>query len=569
MAPRAATLLAALALALALASCGGGGDESKSGGTLKVEAAADFQSIDPGQSYYQFDYMAVFPTQRPLYSWKPDEIEPTPDLATGNPRVSGDGKTVTVQIRDGVRFSPPVNRKVTSHDVKYAIERGATPSVANGYVGTYFGSLQGFKQFQAGKASQISGIETPDDRTIAFRFVRPNGVIAVPQALSLPLTAPVPEEYAQRFDKGARSTYAQHEVATGPYMFQNDGSGKVIGYQPGKRAVLVRNPNWDKSTDYRPAYLGRIQFDLGNDTNVATRSVLKGRHEVSGDFEPPPALIKSTLRSRKDQILFTDSGSNRFIPMNTTIAPLDNVNVRRAIVAGMDRDALRLTQGGAITGDVETHFIPPGVPGFEEAGGLSSQLDFLKNPSGSKEVAAAYFKRAGYRSGRYEGNKKLVMVGAANDPADKLAEAAASQLEGLGFKIDLHLVPESTMYTKFCSVPKAKVAFCPNVGWGRDFNDPQPFLDGAFNGKNIVPVSNYNFPQLDDAKLNAEMDRDEAITDAAKRRDAWAKVDHDLTSLAPAVPILWKKQAAIRSSDVRGVMSRFNVLWDLSFTSLK
>ena len=53
-----------------------------------------------------------------------------------------------------------------------------------------------------------------------------------------------------------------------------------------------------------------------------------------------------------------------------TIKPFDNINVRKAIIAASNRDALRLTRGGPILGDIATGWIPPGIPGFEEAGGL-------------------------------------------------------------------------------------------------------------------------------------------------------------------------------------------------------
>jgi peptide/nickel transport system substrate-binding protein len=127
--------LAPWAIILGLAACGG--DQSGEGGTLKVLSADDVDSVDPGIAYSQFAYMVSYATQRPLYSWPPDETErPAPDLATNDPQVSGDGRTVTVKIRGGSRYSPRVNREVAAKDVKYAIERGATPSVANGYVGT-------------------------------------------------------------------------------------------------------------------------------------------------------------------------------------------------------------------------------------------------------------------------------------------------------------------------------------------------------------------------------------------------------------------------------------------------
>ncbi len=86
----------------------------------------------------------------------------------------------------------------------------------------------------------------------------------------MPLTAPVPEEYARKFDKKNPSTYGANQVATGPYMIENDASGKAIGYEPGRRINLVRNPNWDKALDFKPAYLDQIDMPQGNDdTTVA------------------------------------------------------------------------------------------------------------------------------------------------------------------------------------------------------------------------------------------------------------------------------------------------------------
>src|SRR5947209_7067066 len=114
---------AALTSALFLAACGGGGGgttsgfstgkpvKGKRGGTLTVLSNGDVDYIDPGAAYYQFTYILTFPTQRPLYSYGPTDIsKAVPDLAASDPQISDGGKTITVKLRSGVRFSPPVNR---------------------------------------------------------------------------------------------------------------------------------------------------------------------------------------------------------------------------------------------------------------------------------------------------------------------------------------------------------------------------------------------------------------------------------------------------------------------------
>jgi peptide/nickel transport system substrate-binding protein len=573
-----------LALTLGVAACGGddsgGGGESgsnqgtpaegKQGGKLTSLWTDDVDFIDPGIMYYQASFQVVQATQKALYGYKPDDgSTAVPDLAESDPQISEDGKTVTVKIKSGVKFSPPVNREVTSKDVKYAIERGFFNTVNNGYAGAYFGDLEGAK-VGAKPGAKIDGIKTPDDQTIEFHLTKGTGGVLA-GALVLPLSAPVPEGYAAKFDKQNPSTYGQNQVATGPYMIENDASGKAIGYEAGRRIHLVRNPNWDKSLDYRPAYLDDIEMPQGNDdTTVAARKIIDGQAMINGDFSPPPAVLKQVVSNQKDQLALVPSGGGRWVAMNTTMKPFDDVNVRRAVVAGFDREAMRLTRGGELIGDIPTHYIPPGLLGFDEAGGVQGPgIDFMSKPAGDPALAAEYFKKAGYASGKYEGNEELLMVGTSEGVAQKAAEVAKENFEKLGFKIRLRLVTQDAMYTKFCNSPPAKVAICPNVGWLKDFADPQTYLDPTFNGENILQTGNSNWPQLDDKGLNEKMDKAKLLTEPQERAQAWADIDKKLTELAPAVPWVWDKDPLIQSADVNGVVSKANGEWDLSFTSLK
>jgi peptide/nickel transport system substrate-binding protein len=577
-----------LALSIFVAACGGGGNDSsneqganqgtpaqgKKGGTLTVLNAADVDFIDPGATYYQVGFMVTNATSRGLYAFKPDDpVNAIPDLADSDPQISSDGCKVTVKIRQGVKFSPPVNRAVTSKDVKYAIERGFYNTVNNGYAGAYFGDLEGAK-VGADPGTHIPGIKTPDDSTIVFNLTkRPDGKCTggvLAGALSLPLSAPVPESYAAKYDKPNPSTYGQHQVNTGPYMVRNDASGKSVGYQAGKQIELVRNPNWDKSTDFRPAYADKIVISEGNDDDtVASRKILDGNGMVNGDFSPPPQILKQ-IQNDKETLTLAPTGGGRWIAMNTTIKPFDDVNVRKAVIAGFDRNALALTRGGKFLGDVPTHYIPPGVPGFDEAGGMQGPgYDFMSKPEGDMQLAAEYLKKAGYPSGKYTGNEKLLMVGDNSGVAAKTAEVAKENFSKLGFDVTLRLVTHDSMYTKFCNVPKADVAICPNVGWLKDFSDAQTYLDPTFNGKNILPQNNSNWSQLNDPAVNAEMEKAKTLTDPKQRAQTWADIDKKVTELAPAIPWYWDKDALIHSKDVNGVVNQFNALFDLAFTSLK
>jgi hypothetical protein len=100
---------------------------------------------------------------------------------------------------------------------------------------------------------------------------------------------------------------------------------------------------------------------------------------------------------------------------------------------------------------------------------------------------------------------ELLTIATNADPGNQTAQVAQAQLNKMGFKLNYRKVPQDTLYTKFCNVPSQKIAICPNVGWFKDFNDPQAVLDAVFNGKNIIPANNSNWTQLNVPAINDAM----------------------------------------------------------------
>ena len=240
------------------------------------------------------------------------------------PTYSNGGKTVTVHIRPGVRFSPPVNREVTSADVKYGIERAFASSVANGYAGAYFGDVVGAPAKATKGVPNIKGILTPSKDTIVFKLKQPDGVFT--GSLGLPVTAPVPREYAKQFDDQTTSTYGMHQVATGPYMIKNDSSGNIngVGYKPGQLIDLVRNPNWDAKTSWRPAHASEVAVQgglPGSDRDDAD-DPLRGRPTSTATRRRrrPSSSRSSPTRRQRKQLDFTPTGGSRYVALNTSEA---------------------------------------------------------------------------------------------------------------------------------------------------------------------------------------------------------------------------------------------------------
>ena len=546
-------------------------DEGRRGGKITMLSGGDVDYIDPGTTYYTYAIGILTALHRPLYSYLPGNAEkPVPDLAASDPEISEDGKTVTVKIRDGVRFSKPVDREVTSADVKYAVERAYTANVAGPYVQAYFGDVVGAPK-KPGAYKEVRGIETPDDQTIVFNLSKGTGA-ALAGALAMPITIPVPKEYAMKFDRENPSTYGTNQVFTGPYKIKSDESGKLTGYQPGKRIQIVRNPDYVDVDDFRPAFADEWDIRAGNEDNaVVARRILTGESMVTGDLEPPSSQLKRLLEENPESLSAVSGGGWRMISMDTSRPPFDDINVRKAVIAGFDRTAARQQRGGEALGPVAQHFIPPGMPGHEESGALEgfTEFDWMQAPSGNRELAAEYFRKAGFESGKYEGDETVLIVGDNADPDKSISQITEQQLSEMGFQTKLRLVTRDTMFTKFCNVPKSEAHVCPSVGWSQDFADPQTMLDPTFSGENILETGNTNWPELDVQEINEQIAEARLTTEPQERADAWAAVNKAVVAQAAAIPYMWDYQVILASPNVRGVQNDYSTVWDLNFTSLK
>src|SRR5262249_57955019 len=107
----------------------------RAGGTYRVAFEASFaftDGLDPtGEYYAEAQGILSNLMVRTLVGYRhvagPAGLGLVPDLATSVPTPTDGGRTYTFRLERGVRFGPPVNRAVTSQDVRYAFERMAQP----------------------------------------------------------------------------------------------------------------------------------------------------------------------------------------------------------------------------------------------------------------------------------------------------------------------------------------------------------------------------------------------------------------------------------------------------------
>ena len=149
------------------------------------------------------------------------------------------------------------------------------------------------------------------------------------------------------------------------------------------------------------------------------------------------------------------------------------------------------------------------------------------------------------------------MVGANVDPGKAQAEVAKAQLEKLGFKVRLRLVPQDAVYTDWCQVPAKKVAVCGGAGWFKDFADPavdaRAGLQGLADHRRRAEQQLRAAPRPEGRRGHERRPRCSRATSACK---AWADIDKMIIDDAPAIPFVWDKTTLIRSKNVNGVAQR-------------
>jgi peptide/nickel transport system substrate-binding protein len=346
-----------------------------------------------------------------------------------------------------------------------------------------------------------------------------------------------------------------------------------LGYQSGKSATLVRNPNWNPkayTSLYRPpAYLNRINITIGGNSTVIGQQVLDGSASVQLD-QPAHGAVEAAYKSHPSQITFTPGAGIYYVSLDTAHGPFRNENLRRALWAGLDRAGIARAVGGTLVAQPATHFIYPGTNGFSQAGAYAGpQTDFNKSVSGSAAVATKYMKLAGYPSGKYTGGTTLQVIGANNGDYPAVTAIVDHALTSLGYHTHITQVDQSVMFAKYCGVPKQNIDVCPSIGWIRDFADPLTVLYETFYGPAIVPTNNSNFGQVDNPTINAAIRHAALVVDPAARYQAWADVDKLLVANAAAVPGYFSNQPQIKSKDVRGINDLWNIgIWDFAYTSL-
>jgi peptide/nickel transport system substrate-binding protein len=513
------------------------------GGTLKFAISEDWDSVDPGDTYYGLSWNLLRLYARSLVMYKPvpgsEGLELTPDLAESLGTPSADGLTWTYKLRPGLKFDD--GSPITSRDVKYAVMRAidTTGTLQNG-VGLQGGYLQAILDLggdtygpYAAPGVDNPAITTPDDLTIEFHLAQPFS--GFDYIAMLPLTAPVP----QAKDDGVN--YKQHVVSSGPYKFAN--------YQAGVGFTLVRNDQWDPASDpNRKALPDSYEIKMGVDANDIDNQIANGDLDVDLAGTGVQSAMLSTLLNEADPLhaRADNPGSARqwYTSIINRTPPLDNVACRRAILYAADREGYQAAYGGELAGgDISTQMLVPPIPGYEK-------FDLYPVADNTGDVAKARDELA--KCGRPNGFEIGIAFRSDRPKEQAVAEALQQSLGRVGINLTLRGHPTSGYFSSFTDdfIAENNLGLATN-GWAADWNDGYGFLGAICDSRLIGPGSS-NLG-VDDPSIDALIDQALGEPDLAARTAIWSQVDRKVMEGAFILPGLWSKAVTLRSANAANV----------------
>ncbi len=558
-----AAAAATVALSLVMSACGSTNEPSPSGnavhefnaavgkifnesnyrgGTLKLAVSEDWDSVDPGDTYYGMSWNLLRLYARSLVMYKPkpgaEGLELTPDLAESMGQVSADGLTWTYKLRPNLKFEDGTS--ITSKDVKYAVMRAIdTTGILQNGVGIQGGYLQSLLALEGDTYGPYAGVDsqsitTPDDLTLEFHLRQPFS--GFDYIAMLPLTAPVPEA------KDTGVSYKEHVISSGPYKFES--------YQAGVGFTLVRNDMWDPATDpNRKALPDRYEIKLGVNANDIDNQIATGDLDVdiAGTGVQSAMLTKvldpnNPLHARAD-----NPGSARlwYTSIVNRTAPLDDVHCRRAIEYAADRVGYQLAYGGALAGgEISTQALVPPIPGYQKFDLYPAGADNKGDLDKAREELTACGKADGFDIG---------MAYRSDRPKEEATALSLQQsLKRVGINLTLVPLPTSGYFSTFTDafIAENKIGLATN-GWASDWNDGYGMLGAIVDSRLIGPGSS-NLG-VDDPAIDALIDKALGEPDLAARTAIWSEIDRKVMEGAFILPGLWSKSVTLRSANAANV----------------
>lgn len=501
-------------------SCGGSPSKEASetasptadNGRVAVGTTLTVRTLDPADAYELISGLLLYNMGDRLYTYEPGTTNLVPQLATELPTISDDGLTYVIPTREGVTFhdGTPFNAEAMAFSIKRLMENDGRPAFL--------------------LADRIASVEATGENELTITLTAP--FAAFTSLLAFSGLTPVPPE---SYEIGDAAFKPDSFIGTGPYKLAEFATDRV-------------------RLDANPDYWGEAPANDGIDIQIFTtpanlyNAFTTGALDIAYQTLDPEQI--SSLQKDADakgwQVIEGEGSVINYLTLNQKMEPFNDVNVRKAIAALVDRPLLneRVFQGQA---DPLYSLIPSTIkqskPVFKDAYG-----------DANTEEAQKYLEEAGFS----ESNPLVldlwyISTSTTNNVAATVTKASMEQqLPGM-IQVNLNSVESSTAFENLGN------GLYPTfiLNWYPDFYDPdtyiEPFMDCDKGSEATLceegqSQAGGSFYYSDRAIELVDAQRE--ATDPAKRDEAISEIQDVLVEDVPYIPLWVAKDYAFAQSGV-------------------
>lgn len=515
-------LITSILSVLVLAACGNnGGIYSDEGQVFRKVIPQDMSSLDTAKVTDSVSFDTFNQVYEGLYTLDAKD-NAQPGVAKGQPKISDDGKTWTIELRKNAKWSN--GDPVTAHDFVFAWRRVLDPDTASEYAYIMY-DLKNAEQINMGKKKPSElGVKALDDYTLQFELEKP--IPYYKEMLAFGTFLPQNEKVVKKF--GDRyGTTAEKAVYNGPF--------KVKQWAVEDKILLVKNDKyWDKDVvkldkiNYKVLKDGQAGASLYDTESVDDTTISS---EQVDKYKGTPALQKRLL------------ASTFYLKLNQGKVPaLKNKDMRLALAKAIDKQAYVnavLNNGSEPSDGFTSKQTAKDPDGNDYTDQIKSPLKY--NPNEAK----AHYEKAKQALGQ---NKFTFKMNTDDTPANKIsAEFIKAQIEKNlpGVTIQIQQLP----FKQRVAREHSENYDISISGWGPDYPDAMTYLNimTTGNASNNTGWSNKAYDQkVKDANgplLNDVKTRNQALVDA----------EMILLNEAPIAPIYQKGEAHLTNPQVKNL----------------
>jgi ABC-type transport system substrate-binding protein len=507
---------ARLAIAAALALSASGCDQSLSppipaahgddaapvhGGVLQLSSFADIRALDPAnisdglvQEIHQLLFSGLVD-----YDEKGDIV---PEIAESY-RVEDGGKTYRFVLKQHVLFH--TGEELTAQDVKRSVERALSPSAPNPYA-SFYSNIAGFDDFQKKKADHLSGVTVEGTYAVSFHLTEPDATFL--PLLAMQVLRPVCPNAGDKYSDTWKACGA------GPFMLSERG------WERGQKITLVRHPGF-----FKPGlpYLDGVTMTFFVNFMTEKYKLERGEIDVLRELQQPD-LVR--FQSDARWLPFGQYEGVKAVSgevMNTEMAPFDNVELRRAVAAAIDREHYRLVKPSNLIAADQP--IPPGSP---------YHFDDIACQKHDLAAALEHMRKAGYpfdpQTGKGGYPTPIPYVVYRQGLYEYTAQVLAQEIAKIGIRLDVRVVNYPTYLALIGR--RHTTAFAP-AGWNEDFPDPSDYTETLFHSRLINDEDSPNYAFYSNPHADDLMDRAKREIDPTKRRALYRETEEQICTDAP------------------------------------